>query len=128
MAQLDCRIFFNFWRKDAAVPSEPEERRVQARIISDIETILPGSIVIKTDPTYIQGFPDLIVFDGPRWGALEVKRSAKARHRPNQDYYVDLFNEWSFGAFIYPENKEDVLYDLQRSLRPGGDARISFGK
>ena len=37
--------------------------------------------------------------------------------RPNQLYYVEKFNAWSFSAFIYPENEEEVLYALQRSFQ-----------
>jgi hypothetical protein len=41
-----------------------------------------------------------------------MKRSANAKHRPNQDYYVDQCNQMSFSRFVYPENKDEVLEDL----------------
>jgi hypothetical protein len=31
----------------------------------------------------------------------------------------------SFGAFIYPENAEDVLNDLQHAFQSGRTARVS---
>lgn len=94
------------------------ENKYQAKLIKRIRSLLPGCIVVKNDPTYIQGIPDLIVLYGERWAALEVKASAKARHRPNQDYYIDALGEMSFANFIYPENEEEVLDALQRSLAP----------
>jgi hypothetical protein len=44
---------------------------------------------------------------------LECKKSASASHQPNQDYYVDKFRKWSYAAFVYPENLDTVLYELQ---------------
>lgn len=72
---------------------------------------------MKTDPNYIQGIPDLVIFYRDRWASLEVKRSSTATQRPNQEYYVDMMNEMSFSRFIFPENKEVVLDELQQSFR-----------
>lgn len=80
--------------------------------------MFPGCIVLKNDPNYLQGIPDLLILWGPRWAALEVKKSANSSHQPNQDYYVSIMNDMSFSRFIYPENKEEVLYELQQSFRP----------
>lgn len=89
------------------------ESKFQSDLIKEIKKIFPGCIVMKNDSSYIQGIPDLLVLYGERWAALEVKRSARASHRPNQNYYVDKMNEMSFSRFIYPENKEEVLNELQ---------------
>lgn len=75
--------------------------------------MFPGCIVLKNDPNYIQGIPDLTIFYGDKWATLEVKKDASSSHQVNQDYYVDMMNHMSFSAFIYPENKEEVLYELQ---------------
>lgn len=80
--------------------------------------MFPGCIVLKNDPNYLQGIPDLIILWGPRWATLEVKKSANASHQPNQDYYVATMDNMSFSRFIYPENKEEVLHELQQSFRP----------
>lgn len=87
-------------------------------MIGKIEKRLPGAIVLKNDPNYKQGIPDLTVFYNSKWATLEVKKSAKASAQPNQEYYVELMREMSFSSFIFPENEEEVLDDLERTLRP----------
>ena len=85
----------------------------------------PGCVILKNDPNYKQGVPDLILLWEDRWAMLEVKASGRARHRPNQDYYVDVLDRMSFAAFISPDNKEHVLDALQRSLTSDRRSRIS---
>lgn len=97
----------------------------QNKVIKKIRKLLPGCVILKNDPEYIQGIPDLLVLYSDRWAMLEVKGSAHAPQQPNQGYYVDLFDEMSFSAFIFPENEEEVLDDLQRSLSSGRATRIS---
>lgn len=92
------------------------ERDFQAKLIKEIKSIFPGCIVMKTDPTYIQGLPDLLILHNDKWAALEVKRSANASKRPNQDYYVEKMDDMSYASFIYPENKEDILDELRKTL------------
>lgn len=92
------------------------ESAFQADLIKEIKKIFPNCIVLKTDPTYIQGFPDLLVLNNDKWASLEVKRSANASKRPNQEYYVNKMNDMSYAAFVYPENKEMVLDEIQRAL------------
>lgn len=92
------------------------ESDFQASLIADIKNRFIGCFVLKNDPTYIQGFPDLLVLYGNKWAALEVKRSEDERRQPNQDYYVRILNEMSFARFVYPANKEDILNELQQSF------------
>lgn len=92
------------------------EREFQAKLIKEIKSNLPGCIVMKTDPNYIQGIPDLLILYNNHWASLENKKSKNAKKRPNQQYYVDKMNEMSFSRFICPENKEEVLRDLYRVL------------
>lgn len=95
------------------------ERDFQRELIADLKRMFKGCIILKNDPTYIQGIPDLIILYGKRWASLEVKKSRTASHRPNQEYYVELMDDMSFSRFIYPENKEEVLYELQETLFSG---------
>ena len=88
------------------------ERDFQSNLIKEIKEYFSGSIVMKTDPTYIQGLPDLLILFRDKWAALEVKRTSTAHKQPNQEYYVDKMNSMSFARFISPDNKDSVLKDL----------------
>ena len=92
------------------------ESKFQSNLIKKLKKMFPGCIVVKNDPGYLQGIPDLTVFYRDRWATLEVKKSANARHQPNQDYYVEKMNNMSFSAFIYPENEGEVLNALQNTF------------
>ena len=92
------------------------ERDFQAKLIKELKVMFKGCIIVKNDPNYIQGIPDLLILYNDRWAALEVKKSETAHHQPNQEYYVNLMDQMSFAAFIYPENKEEILYELQQAL------------
>ena len=89
------------------------ENRFKTKVlIPELKRMFPGCFVLHLDPNEIQGIPDLLILYNRKWAALEAKDYADARHRPNQDYYVDVMNIMSFAAFIYPENKDEVLDDL----------------
>ena len=93
------------------------ERDFQAGLIKDLKKRFEGCIVTKLDSTHIQGIPDLLVLYKNKWATLECKKSKTASKRPNQDYYIHLMNEMSFSRFICPENKEEVLNELQRAFK-----------
>lgn len=88
------------------------ETNFQRQLKKDIKDRFPGCYVLKTDPNDIQGIPDLLILHGDKWASLEVKKSRTATHRPNQDYHVAAMNKMSYSAFIFPENKEEVLNEL----------------
>jgi len=101
------------------------ESKFQRELIEELEDRFPGCIVMKNDPTYIQGIPDLLVLYKNKWAALEVKRSAHEHHQPNQDYYISVMDEMSFASFVYPENKEDVLDEMEQAFIPRRKTRVS---
>ena len=92
------------------------ESDFQAKLIVELKQRFPGCIVLKNDPGYLQGFPDLTVFYQNKWATLECKKSARSKKQPNQEFYIGYLNEMSFSRFIYPENKEEVLNDLQQAF------------
>jgi hypothetical protein len=93
------------------------ERDFQAKLIKDIKDRFDGCMVMKLDSSYIQGIPDLLILHNDRWATLECKKNLGAHKQPNQEYYVERMNEMSFSRFICPENKEEVLNELQQSLQ-----------
>lgn len=95
------------------------ENDYQAGLIKRIESRFPGCLILKNDEQYLQGIPDLTVLYGSRYAVLEVKRSWREAEspEPNQRYYIDLvYGMGSFAAFIYPENEEEVLDEVQRAF------------
>lgn len=92
------------------------ENKFQAKLIKKLKKLYPDCIVMKNDPTYIQGIPDLLILHKNKWASLECKKSANARHQPNQDYYVGKMNEMSFSSFICPENEDEVLDQLRHKF------------
>jgi hypothetical protein len=93
------------------------ESKFQKELIKELEEMFPGCLIMKQDENYRQGIPDLLILYKDKWAMLECKRSAKASHRPNQDYYIDICDKMSFAKFIYPENKEEVLDGLRKNFK-----------
>lgn len=102
-----------------------KESKFQAELIKELEALYPDCVILKNDPNYKQGFPDLTIFYKDRWAVLECKRSEDERHQPNQDYYVEKLNGMSYSSFIFPENKEKVLNDLEQAFKPRRKSRVS---
>lgn len=94
-----------------------KEAAYQSKLVKRIKDRFPGSIVMKTDPSQRQGMPDLLILHDDKWASLEVKQSATAKKRPNQEYYVKKLNGMSFASFIFPENEEEVLNAMERSFK-----------
>lgn len=88
------------------------ESRFQKELIDEVKLRYPGCVALKNDASYIQGFPDWTILYEDKWAVLEVKRERGASKQPNQEYYVDKLDKMSFSRFVYPENKEEVLEDL----------------
>ena len=98
---------------------DKREREFQAGLIKELKTTFPDCMVMKLDPSYQQGIPDLLILSGDKWATLECKKTSKAKKQPNQDYYVDKMDGMSFSRFISPENKEEVLNELQQAFKSG---------
>lgn len=93
------------------------ESNFQAELIKELRRRFPECIILKNDPNYLQGIPDLSIFYNDKYAFLECKKSQHEEVQPNQPYYVKKLNEWSFASFIYPENREEVLDELSRSFK-----------
>lgn len=105
-----------------------KESKFQKELIDEIKKEFRGCIVLKNDPNYIQGIPDLLILFRDRWAALECKKEENAHHQPNQEHYICVMNEMSYARFIYPENKEEILDELQRAFRTRRTSRLSLSK
>ena len=88
------------------------ESEFQHNLKKELRELLPGCMILKLDPNDTQGIPDLLILYENKWATLENKKSSKAKHQPNQDYYVEKMDNMSFSRFIYPENKEEVVEKL----------------
>lgn len=104
------------------------EAKFQSNLIRELKKRFPGCIVAKLDSGHIQGIPDLLLLWGNYWAALECKRSGSAHRQPNQEYYVSRMNEMSFARFIFPENKEAVLNELEQAFGGGRNTRAPLPK
>lgn len=94
-----------------------KESQFQSDLIKNLHQMFPDCIVLKNDPNYLQGFPDLtILFPNGRWAVLECKRSLAAATRPNQVFYIRKLNDMGYASFVCPENVEEVLHDLFESF------------
>ena len=92
------------------------ESQFQARLIKKLNKMLPGIIILKNDPNYIQGIPDLILLYKNRWAALEENRAAIASVRPTPPHYPRTMHAMSYAAIITPENESEILSEVQQSL------------
>lgn len=102
------------------------ESEFQRNLIDELQSLFPDALIYKNETK--QGLPDLTVLYGKHWALLECKKSADASHRPNQDYYVQRADQMSFSRFIYPENKQEVLDELQQAFRIRRKTRASKSK
>lgn len=103
-----------------------KENKFQQELVAEIEARMPECLVLKNDPNYIQGIPDLTILCPLDWATLEVKRHVDEAEdfRPNQEYYIDKMNEMSYSKVIYPENKEEILDEIQQTFAARRNARI----
>ena len=94
-----------------------KESDFQKSLIKELKQMFKGCLIMKLDANYIQGIPDLLILWKDKWATLECKASARSNKRPNQPYYVETMNKMSFSRIIFPENKEEVLNELQQAFK-----------
>lgn len=94
------------------------ENQFKTNLIKEIKSRFEGSEVFHLNPLEKQGIPDLLILFKKKWAMLEGKKSKDASRRMNQEFYVSKFNKLSFARFISPENKEEVLNELEQAFRP----------
>lgn len=100
------------------------ERDYQAGLIERLKECFPGCVVLKNDTGYMQGIPDLTILYKNMWAVLEVKRHRNSIEQPNQSWYIDMLDDMSFASFIYPENEEEVMGELQLAFGTQRTARV----
>lgn len=89
----------------------------KAHLVKEIARRFPDCVIFNQDPNAThQGIPDLLILHGARWAMLETKGATKAKREPNQEYWVDAYNNMAFAAFISPENEGEILDALQQAL------------
>lgn len=93
------------------------EREYQPGLIKRLERLFPGAYIRKVD--FQQGWPDLLILWRDRWALLEVKKAPPkaSDFEPNQEWWIEEFDNMSFSACIYPENEQEVLHALQQAFR-----------
>lgn len=97
-----------------------KENNFQAELIKELNDTFPGCLILKNDANYLQGIPDLTIFYKTHWAFLECKKSCNEPFQPNQEYYLALAYGMSYSACIYPENKREVIRELQQAFRTRG--------
>lgn len=68
---------------------------------------------IDTNAYNFRSMTDLVVLGPEVWAALEFKRSEDSPHQPNQDYHISRLNKKGYASFVFPENLEEVLDELE---------------
>lgn len=92
------------------------ESKFQRELKKELSERFDGCIVLNNDANFLQGFPDLTILYHNKWAVLECKQSPDSPYRPNQKFYLKLLDAMSFARSINPDNKEEVLNELQRAF------------
>lgn len=95
-----------------------KESDFKHKLYKEIRQRFPGSEVLPNDANYLQGVPDATVyFPNGRYVMIESKRSSKSNKQPNQEYYINKSPLSKNAMFANPENREEVLSELERRYR-----------
>lgn len=93
------------------------ESQFQSKIIKFLKS--QGCIAWKLEQnaTTSASRPDILFLKEGFWGAIEVKKSAKARFQPGQKQMIKKLNEWSWCKAVWPDNFEDIKNELLDLLK-----------
>ena len=95
-----------------------KEADFKSKLYKEIRNKFPGTEVIPNDAGYLQGFPDATVyFPNGKYILLEGKRTENSARQPNQDYYVNESPLSPNAMFVYPENKKEVMKEVERRYK-----------
>lgn len=75
------------------------ENKFQANLIKELKARFPGCIVMKNDPTYIQGIPDLLLLHKDKWvTSFEGETETTIMFQYGKDFFngdiVQIANEY----------------------------------
>lgn len=98
------------------------ERDFQKKFIAKLKALFPGCIILKNNAKYKDSIPDLSFFYKNRYAFFEMKKSfhdylKSLKNQPNQRYYIDKLNDWSFASYVYPENMKEVIDRLVEEFK-----------
>lgn len=93
------------------------EKDFQAKILRWLKS--QGCVTLKyeANATTKAGVADIFFCKEGFYGFLECKKSKNAKKRPGQQAFIDKMAEWSYGAFVYPENWEEIKKTLGEMLK-----------
>ncbi len=86
------------------------KKRTERRIRKRLQRV---KIYIVKSSTEVRSAPDLFILGSGMWAALEFKKHKDADRQPNQEHIIDYLDNMSYATFVYPENVEGVLDDLE---------------
>lgn len=86
-----------------------KEAKFQKKFIDNLKNLGFKCIRVKASGNINKSYPDYAVFYGKFWAWLEFKKSKDAEVQPGQPENVEWAKKNSYGAFVYPENAEDVF-------------------
>lgn len=94
------------------------ESDFKRKLYNEIREKFPGSEVLPNDAGYRQGIPDATVYlPNGRYIMLESKRVRTSSRRPNQEHYVEKSSFSNHAMFAYPENKNEVLSEVEKRYK-----------
>ena len=88
------------------------ESGFKAKFLEELENRLP-QLDLDFYTTDRRSMPDTAVLGPGVWAVLEFKKMEDADQQPNQGHHIRRLNKKGYAAFVYPENAEEVLSELE---------------